>query len=47
MKLISGALASAAAVATFRYVTHRLATHQRIIPNPLSRVNTQVHRINQ
>ncbi|WP_159085925.1 hypothetical protein [Aeromicrobium chenweiae] len=47
MKLITIALAAVAVLGGGRIVSHRLATHQRIVPNPLARVNTQVHRINQ
>jgi hypothetical protein len=47
MKLIYLLFAAAAAFGGLRLVSHRLATHQRIAPNPLARVNTQVHRINQ
>ena len=47
MKLTTIALAAAAVLGGGRFVSHRLATHQRVIPNPLARVNTQVHRINQ
>ena len=47
MKFIAIALAAAAVLGGGRYVSHRLATHQRVIHNPLARVNTQVHRINQ
>jgi hypothetical protein len=47
MKAITILLAATAVLGVVRYVSHRLATHQRVIPNPLARVNTQVHRINQ
>ena len=47
MKIVTIVLAAVAVLAGGRVVSHRLATHQRIIPNPLARVNTQVHRINQ
>jgi hypothetical protein len=47
MKLVYILLALGAAFAGLRYVSQRIATHQRVIPNPLARVNTQVHRINQ
>lgn len=40
-------LAAIAVGCLLRYVTHRLATHQRIFPNPLARINTRVIRINQ
>ena len=30
-----------------RWVTHRMATHQAVLPNIGKRMNTQVHRINQ
>lgn len=33
--------------AGLRYASHRLATHQPVIPGVTSRINTQVHRINQ
>lgn len=47
MKIIAFVLAAAAVLGGGRFVSHRLATHRRVIPNPLARVNTQVHRINQ
>ncbi|GCD88602.1 hypothetical protein [Nocardioides sp. LS1] len=47
MKLIIIALAAVAVLGGGRFVSHRLATHQRVVPNPLARINTQVHRINQ
>jgi hypothetical protein len=47
MKIIVILLGAAAMGGALRYVTQRLATHQRVIPNPLARVNTRVHRINQ
>lgn len=47
MKIVTIVLAAVAVLGGGRIVSHRLATHQRIIPNPLARVNTQVHRINQ
>jgi hypothetical protein len=47
MKIVTIVLAAAVALGAGRVVSHRLATHQRLIPNPLARVNTQVHRINQ
>ena len=47
MKLITLALVAVAVLGGGRFVSHRLATHQRVIHNPLARVNTQVHRINQ
>lgn len=47
MKVITILLAVIAGLGVLRYVSHRLATHQRVIPNPLARVNTRVHRINQ
>ena len=47
MKIVTILLAAAAVLGAGRVVSHRLATHQRLVPNPLARVNTQVHRINQ
>ena len=47
MKIVAIALAAVAVLGGGRIVSHRLATHQRVVPNPLARVNTQVHRINQ
>jgi hypothetical protein len=47
MKIVTIVLAAVAVLGGGRIVSHRLATHQRIVPNPLARVNTQVHRINQ
>ena len=45
--LLHPAVAAAPSSAADGIVSHRLATHQRVIPNPLAHVNTQVHRINQ
>lgn len=47
MRPIAVLLIVAAVLGGLRVVSHRLATYQRIIPNPLGRINTQVHRINQ
>ena len=47
MKVVTILIAAIAVGGALRYASHRLATHQRVIPNPLARVNTQVHRINQ
>lgn len=47
MKIIYVLLAVTAIGLGLRYVSHRLATHQKMVPNPLARINTQVHRINQ
>ena len=47
MKLIAIALVAVAVLGGGRFVRHRLATHPRGSLNPLARVNTQVHRINQ
>ena len=47
MKIITFLLAAIAVGGALRYVSQRLATHQQVIPNPLARVNTRVHRINQ
>ncbi|WP_155917016.1 MULTISPECIES: hypothetical protein [unclassified Mycolicibacterium] len=47
MKLIYLLIAATVTLAGLRIVSNRLATHQRVFPNPLARVNTQVHRINQ
>jgi hypothetical protein len=47
MKPVGIFLAVAAAIALLRHSARRLARHQRIMPRLTSRVNTQVHRINQ
>ncbi|WP_156721024.1 hypothetical protein [Mycobacterium sp. Root135] len=47
MKIFYILMSLSAVIGVLRYVSHRLATHQRVIPNPLAYVNTQVHRINQ
>lgn len=47
MKITIIVLAAVAVGGLLRYVSHRLATHQRVVPNPLARVNTRVTRINQ
>ncbi|WP_156388265.1 MULTISPECIES: hypothetical protein [unclassified Rhodococcus (in: high G+C Gram-positive bacteria)] len=47
MKFVYIPLAAALAVGALRQLSDRVATHQRVIPNPLAHVNTQVHRINQ
>ena len=47
MKIVIIVLAAVAVLGGGWIVSHRLAKHQRIIPNLLARVNTQVHRINQ
>jgi hypothetical protein len=36
-----------AAGAGLRHASQRLATHQPVLPGITSRINTQVHRINQ
>lgn len=47
MKILYISLTAGSALGALRYFSHRLATHQRLLPNPLAHVNTQVHRINQ
>ncbi|GHE40448.1 hypothetical protein GCM10017673_48540 [Streptosporangium violaceochromogenes] len=47
MKLFSFLAAALLVAAGLRHVSRRLAGHRRIRPRLLSRVNTQVHRINQ
>lgn len=47
MKLFYILLAVGVVVSALRYASQRIATHQRVVPNPLAFVNTQVHRINQ
>ncbi|WP_149483658.1 hypothetical protein [Mycolicibacterium sp. P1-18] len=47
MKIFYILMSLSAVIGVLRHVSHRLATHQRVIPNPLAHVNTQVHRINQ
>ncbi|GGG24915.1 hypothetical protein GCM10007304_43460 [Rhodococcoides trifolii] len=47
MKILYIPLAIGTGLGALRYFSGRLATHQRLIPNPLAHVNTQVHRINQ
>lgn len=47
MKIFYILMSLGAVLGVLRYASNRLATHQRVIPNPLAFVNTQVHRINQ
>jgi hypothetical protein len=47
MKLALSLLGLVALFLGVRFASNRLATHQRVVPPLWSRVNTQVHRINQ
>jgi hypothetical protein len=47
MKIIALLIALAGVLAVLRFLSNRLAEHRTLIPNPLSKINTQVHRINQ
>lgn len=47
MRLLFTVASVAAVGAGLAYASQRLATHQPVIPGLTSRINTQVHRINQ
>ena len=47
MKLALSILGLIALFLGVRFASNRLATHQRVFPQLRTRVNTEVHRINQ
>lgn len=47
MKFLSIAGATVVGAVGLRALSQRLALHQRVVPQLTSKINTQVHRINQ